>query len=193
MCCIAFVSPNIDDLISWEYLNGTEPNWITKSYNMSKYLNGTCYVGFYYGTDDSGTVGEGFYVDNIKITVDGEIIFEDDGTNKSWIFDGFTREPVLPIINQPPDIWIEQDATENITWVVTETSGMYKVLKNNTEVVSLGSYEIGEELTVLIYTSDLKDWNYTIVVNDTLGNEVSDQVNITVQTYFQSCYYQWCC
>jgi len=29
---IAFVSPNIDDLISWEYLNGTEPNWITKSY-----------------------------------------------------------------------------------------------------------------------------------------------------------------
>ena len=180
---IAFVSLDINGkLISWEYLNGTEPNWITKSYNISKYLNGTCYVGFYYDTNDSG-VGEGFYVDNIKITVDGTTIFEDDGTNETWIFEGFTREPMPPIIDQPFDIQIEQSAIGNITWVVTETHpDMYWVLRNSKEVVSPGTYKNGEELKVPINTSALGIWNYTIFASDISGEEASDQVNITVQT-----------
>jgi hypothetical protein len=169
-------------LISWEYLNGTELNWITKSYNLSKFFNGSCYVGFYYRTNDSG-IGEGFYVDNIEITVDGETILDDDGTNESWRLYGFTREndTIPPVINNPDDIQIEQDYPENITWVVTETSGMYKVLKDSTEVVSLTPYTNGEELKVPIDTSALGTWYYTIIVNGTSGNEVSDEVKIPVQ------------
>jgi PGF-pre-PGF domain-containing protein len=189
---VAFVSLDIlyiDELIIWEYLNGTQPNWITKSYNMSKYINGQCYVGFYYDTNDSG-IGEGFYVDNIEITVDGETIFEDDGTNESWTLEGFIRvsdavqDTTPPVIDQPLDIQIEQNAIGYITWVVTETNpDMYWVLRNNSmEVASPKQYENGEELQVPIDTSALGICDYTIFANDTSGNNASDQVNITVQT-----------
>jgi PGF-pre-PGF domain-containing protein len=181
---IAFVSLDIDgnddELISWEYLNGTESNWVNKSYNISKYLNGTCYVGFYYDTNESG-YGDGFYVDNIEITVDGTTIFEDDGTNESWILGGFIRQPA-PIINQPFNIQIEQGATENITWVVTEAfQNMYWVLRGSTEVVTPEPYTSGVELQVPINTSALGTWYYTIFANDTSGNVTSDEVKITVQ------------
>ncbi len=185
---IAFLTLNFSPLYGLEgKINGTEDDWIDKSYDISTY-KGFKYIGFNYQTDTSGIGGEGFYVDNIIITVDGETILDDDGTNESWKLDGFTRvsEPVHdstpPVINNPDDIQIEQDYPENITWVVTETSGMYKVLKDSTEVVSLTQYTNGEELKVPIDTSALGTWYYTIIVNDTSGNEVSDQVNITVQT-----------
>ena len=173
--------PELKELIGWT-LNGTQTDWTIKSYDLSPFANSSYqeYIGFYYETDKSGTIKDGFYVDNIKIIINGITVFDDDGTNESWIFKGFSREPAS-IINQPLDIWIEQDATENITWVVTETSGMYKVLKNNTEVVSLSSYINGEELKVPIDTSALKVWNYTIFVYDTSDNETSDEVKITVQ------------
>ena len=175
---MAFISydPNVKDVFG-ERLNGTQ-DWTTKSYNLDPYY-GILYVGFYYRTDDSGTIKDGFYVDNIEIIVNGETILDDDGTNTTWIFNNFSREPAS-IINQPLDIWIEQDATENITWVVTETSGLYKVLRDSTEVVSPTSYENGEELKVPINTSALGTWHYTIFANDTSGSETSDEVKVTV-------------
>ncbi len=136
---MAFISydPELKQLFGWK-LNGTQTDWTTKNYDLDPFSD-VLYIGFYYKTDDSGTIKDGFYVDNIKITVNGETILDDDGTNKTWIFKGFSRKPAT-IINQPLDIWIEQDATENITWVVTETSGMYNVSKDSTEVVSSTSY-----------------------------------------------------
>ena len=174
--------PKKIELIGWK-LNGTQTDWTIEDFNLTPFANSSYqeYIGFYYYTDKSGTIKDGFYVDNIKITINGVTKLDDDGTNTTWKFEGFSREPTS-IINQPLNIWIEQGATENITWVVTETSGMYKVLKDSTEVFSPKSYENGEELKVPIDTSELRTWNYTIVVNDTLGNVVSDQVNITVQT-----------
>ncbi len=179
--------PNIIELFGFK-LNGTQTDWTIEDFNLTPFANSSIqeYIGFYYETDKSGTIKDGFYVDNIEITVNGETKFFDDGTNESWIFRGFTPEndtvqDTPPVIDQPPDIQIEQSATENITWVVTETSGMYKVLKDSTEVVSLRQYTNGDELKVLIDTSELRTWDYTIVVNDTSGNEVSDEVKITVQ------------
>ena len=185
---IAFLSLNLSHLYRLEEkINGTEDDWIDKSYDISIY-KGFKYIGFNYQTDHSGIGGEGFYVDNIVITVDGETILDDDGTNESWILDGFTRvsetvqDTTPPVINNPENISIEQGATENITWVVTETNpDMYWVLRDSKEVFTPKQYENGVELQVLINTSALGTWHYTIFANDTSGNETSDEVKITVQ------------
>ncbi|MBC2699576.1 MAG: PGF-pre-PGF domain-containing protein [ANME-2 cluster archaeon] len=176
---MAFISydPNVKQLFGWK-LNGTQTDWTTKSYDLSPFSD-VLYIGFYYETDDSGTIKDGFYVDNIEITVNGATILDDDGTNTTWKFVRFSREPTT-IINQPIDIWIEQDATENITWIVTETSGFYKVLNDSTEVVSSTQYTNGDELQVPINTTTLGTWNYIIIANDTSGNETSDEVKVTV-------------
>ena len=189
---LPFISydPNIIDLIGWK-LNGTQTDWTIEDFNLTPFANSSNpeYIGFYYETNKTSTTRDGFYVDNIEITVNGETIFFDDGESgySNWTFEGFVQvndtvqDTTPPVIDQPPNIQIEQSATENITWVVTETSGMYKVLKDSTEVVPLKSYTNGDELKVLIDTSELRTWNYTIVVNDTSGNVVSDEVKITVQ------------
>ena len=187
---IAFISydENIIELITLEMIfNGTQSDLFTKSYDLSSFTGEQCYIGFYYETDNSG-IGEGFYVDNIEITVDSKIIFYDDGESgyNNWTLVGFTRisdqDTTPPIINNPSDIQIEQDALGSITWAVTETNpNNYWVLRNSTEVlVPPTNYENNEELTVLINTSALGIWNYTIYANDTSGNESNDLVNITV-------------
>ena len=179
---LAFIADNFEYLPTPEIINGTQSNWTIKSYDISTYNKGQWDIGFYYETDDSGTLRDGFYVDNIEITADGVTLFEDDGTNEAWIFKGFIRQPA-PIINQPPDIWIEQNATGNITWIVTETNpNMYWVLlSDGTEVVTPKTYENGEELQVPINTSALGTWYYTIFANDDSGNNASDEVKITVK------------
>ena len=189
----AFVSKNIDDtLYSWENITGSQPNWKPMSYNLSLFFNGTCYVGFYYKTNDS-EISKGFWVDNIEITVDKETIFFDDGVSRrsNWTFDGFIpdndTDTKAPLIDNPDDIPIEQDTKGSITWTVTETHpDKYWVLRNTTEVnstevvVTPENYYNNSKLTVPINTSVLGVWNYTIFANDTSGNNASDQVKITV-------------
>ncbi|MCL7412368.1 MAG: PGF-pre-PGF domain-containing protein [ANME-2 cluster archaeon] len=189
---IAFISydNNIIELITWDILNGTQSDWITKSYDLSSFTGKQSYIGFYYETDNSG-IGEGFYVDNIKITVDDKILLYDDGESGygNWTLAGFTQrsdtvqDTTPPVINNPSDVQIEQDVTGSITWIITETyPDKYWVLRNSTEIVAPADYENNEELTVPINTSALGIWNYTIFCNDTSGNETSDQVNITITT-----------
>jgi PGF-pre-PGF domain-containing protein len=178
---LAFLSPNLKNLSTPGKINGTQSDWTNKSYDISTYTGGQWNFGFYYETDDSGTLKDGFYVDNIEITADGVTLFDDDGTNENWIFNGFIRQPA-PIINQPLDIWIEQNATGNITWIVTETNpNMYWVLRDSIEVVTPKTYASGEELLVPINTSALGTWYYTISANDDSGNNASDEVKITVK------------
>jgi len=186
---IAFLTLNFSPLYGLEgKINGTEDDWIDESIDISTYKGFKWYVGFNYQTDTSGIGGEGFYVDNIIITVDGETILDDNGTNESWTLDGFTREnetiqdSIPPVINNLSDIQIELDATGYITWVVTEEyPNKYWVMRNSTEVIeSPKDYQNKAELAVPINTSTLGIWNYTIFVNDTSGNNASAQVEIEV-------------
>ena len=187
---LAFLSFDLIKLNTPEKINGTQSDWIDKSYDISTYTGGKWYVGFNYQTDDSGIGGEGFYVDNIEIIADGVTLLDDDGTNETWIFEGFTQvndtvqNTTPPVINNPDDIQIELDATGYITWVITEeTPNMYWVLRDNTEVVvTPKTYGTGEELQVPINTSALGTCDYTIFANDTSGEETSDEVTITVKT-----------
>jgi len=184
---LAFISydPNVKELHGWK-LNGTQEDWTTKKYDLDPFSN-VLYIGFHYKTYESGTIKDGFYVDNIEITVNGERRLYDDGTDDNWILENFTRvsetiqDRTLPVINNPDDIQIELGATEYITWVVTEANpDIYTVLKDNTEVVSPTPYTNGEELKVTIDPNTLETCHYIIIANDTSGNETSDEVNITV-------------
>ncbi|MCD4809769.1 MAG: PGF-pre-PGF domain-containing protein [Methanosarcinales archaeon] len=190
---LAFCSPNVtSNLIGKEYLNGTtHSEWETIEYNIYSLINvgEENYIGFNYQTDNISNGGEGFYVDNIVITVDGNTILDDNGTNESWIMDNFTRynDTKPPDINKPEDIQIEKGGSGSIIWTITEIfPDKYWVLKNSTEVNSTevippSNYKDKAELTVPINTSELGIWNYTIFANDTSGNNASDQVKITVK------------
>ncbi|MCD4845030.1 MAG: PGF-pre-PGF domain-containing protein, partial [Methanosarcinales archaeon] len=88
-----------------------------------------------------------------------------------------------PILSQPEDQTIEQGSAYEITWMIDGTDpGQYLVLRNGTEVVIPTDYQCdGDIITIQVDTSTLDIWNYTIFANDTSGNTVNDQVNITIQ------------
>ncbi len=87
------------------------------------------------------------------------------------------------MLSQPEDQTIEQGSTYVITWVINGTyPGQYLVLRDGTEVVVPTDYQCdGDNITIQVDTSTLGIWNYTIFANDTSGNTVTDQVNITIQ------------
>jgi PGF-pre-PGF domain-containing protein len=87
------------------------------------------------------------------------------------------------VISQPEDQEIKQGSAYKITWMINGTDpGQYRVLRNGTEVVVPTDYQCdGDFITIQVDTSTLGIWNYTIFANDTSGNTVTDQVNITVE------------
>jgi len=92
------------------------------------------------------------------------------------------KDNTPPVITTPPDQTVEQGSTKYITWNVTDTNpNKYWVLRNGAQVVAPTDYTSGADFDVQINTSTLGDWNYTIVANDTAGNEAIDEVIITVR------------
>ncbi len=76
---------------------GTQSNWATTSWDISGFTGDRWYFGFLYKTDASG-VGNGFYVDNIKIDTNTGTIFSDNGENPDrWQMFGFNLEDEYPI------------------------------------------------------------------------------------------------
>ena len=91
------------------------------------------------------------------------------------------KDDTLPVITTPPDQTVEVDSTAYITWNVTDTNpNKYWVLRNGAQVVAPTDYTSGVDFNVQIDTSTLGSWNYTIFANDTVGNEATDEVIITV-------------
>jgi PGF-pre-PGF domain-containing protein len=92
-----------------------------------------------------------------------------------------SEDTTSPIIASPHDHSVEINAAKNITWIITEKNpDKYRVLRNDTEVISPTSYKSGVGINISINTSTLGVWNYTIFANDTLANTAKGQVNITV-------------
>jgi len=96
------------------------------------------------------------------------------------------NDSVSPVISNPVDKPVEQCIDqcmpEYITWNITEIHpGMYRVLRNGTQVVPPTSYASDVNFIVRIDTNISGIWNYTIIANDTSKNTASDQVNITVR------------
>ncbi|NYT00846.1 MAG: hypothetical protein GKB99_03890, partial [Methanocellales archaeon] len=88
---------------------------------------------------------------------------------------------VPPSITEPPDQTVELERTSYITWILTETNPKYYwIIRNGVQIVPPTAWTSGVEVTVPIDTSTLGIWNYTIFANDTVGQESSDEVIITV-------------
>lgn len=73
-------------------ITGTSDGWVDAEFDLSAYSGKKMELKFEYETDPY-SFGQGFYVDNIVVTADGNIIFSDDveGTPK-FTLNGFTRD-----------------------------------------------------------------------------------------------------
>lgn len=178
------------------HYTGTQEEKI--QYEMVNNFIGYKYMGYYYRTDDI-EYGDGFCVDNIQLYSSDleKILFYDNGENTAdkWILDGFTLESenvsynrTLMEITPHSDMTIEKGANWTITWIISITdpdmANKYWVYKNDTMnstlYVSPTDYQSFEIIQVTVDTTIQGTWNYTIFVNDTSSNIISDQVNITI-------------
>ncbi len=94
-----------------------------------------------------------------------------------------SEEPVTPgvHIDSPSDVTYEYGDTGNsITWNPTSTNetDSYTITMNGTEVES-GDWD-GTAITIDVDGLSLGTYVYSLTVNDTLGNEASDTVNVFV-------------
>lgn len=69
---------------------GCSDGWVNEKIDLSEYAGQEILLQFRYMTD-WGTSLEGFFVDNIKVTADDIVIFEDDAENgeDNWLNDGW--------------------------------------------------------------------------------------------------------
>jgi parallel beta-helix repeat protein len=134
----------------------------------------------------------------------------DDGTNNSWYSplmlvgnywddllgsDNYTIDgtagsidlfPIIeidlpPVINHPDDVEYEEGTDENtISWEVYDLDPSIYIIYLNDLEVERSSWVFLNEITINIDSLPAGTHNYTIVVNDSNGNMVTDAVFVTV-------------
>ncbi|MCS1351890.1 immune inhibitor A [Mechercharimyces sp. CAU 1602] len=73
------------------YDDTTEGNWVTEELDLSAFTNKKVQIQFNYVTD-GGLALEAFYIDNIKLTADGETLLEDNADDKTvFTLNGFEK------------------------------------------------------------------------------------------------------
>ncbi|WP_018416446.1 immune inhibitor A domain-containing protein [Teredinibacter turnerae] len=73
-------------------ITGATPGWVEAQFDLSPYVGAVVELGFYYVTD-SYVSNPGFYMDDIKVEVDGvsTLLGDADGED-AFIYDGFTKD-----------------------------------------------------------------------------------------------------
>ena len=85
-----------------------------------------------------------------------------------------------PTITHPDDISGLESVTETISWTITdESSGTYTIERDGTQV-ALGNWESGDTVTYDVSESGAGSHTYIITCVDASGNEVSDEVEVTL-------------
>lgn len=78
-----------------------------------------------------------------------------------------------PTCNSPDNAtYLAQTVNKKISWVITDvldTSGWYRVFKNNSLYLSWSNWTIGINLNVTVDTSKVGTWKYIIQYNDSQG------------------------
>jgi len=92
----------------------------------------------------------------------------------------FVSDVSPPIINHPSDIvYNHTDTGHSITWMPIDLyPSSFKVLCNGTVILDSGWN--GSSITVSVDGLELGRYNFTILVKDTSGNSVTDEVWVTV-------------
>ena len=89
---------------------------------------------------------------------------------------------ISPVISGPDNQLIEQGGIGNIIWTINDTNhDKYWIMRNDTMVVSPTDYQNSISINVMIDTSTLGIWYYTIFANDTWGNTACDHTVITIE------------
>jgi len=145
------------------------------------------YIPFKFYNGDGMDFGESDYL---------EFTSSDSGINSrrpTLRFDYLLEAPFYPPeVNSPPDKDLKQGFTgENITWIPTErTNGTdsYVVYRNGS-IFQSGSWSNQTPIIVSIDSINqiLGVHNFTIFINDTLGNNATDSVFVTITVN----YYYW--
>ncbi|TFG17226.1 MAG: hypothetical protein EU530_10940 [Promethearchaeota archaeon] len=91
-------------------------------------------------------------------------------------------------ISHPPDITVKQNDNLSISWFVTissVTTPTYDVYRNGIVYISGFEWELIEgtgDISIIIDTGvSLGVYNYTIVVKDGAGHQISDEVLVTIE------------
>ncbi|MFQ5980197.1 MAG: hypothetical protein ACE5OZ_18850 [Candidatus Heimdallarchaeota archaeon] len=91
-----------------------------------------------------------------------------------------TRDPTIPVIDHPADITFEEATPgHSITWHPRDQNPHSYVLYQNETIIQAGGWT-GGNITVSLEDLSVGLYNYTLVVNDTYGNQVSDIVWVTI-------------
>ncbi|MHA1732102.1 MAG: hypothetical protein ACTSU5_09165 [Promethearchaeota archaeon] len=94
------------------------------------------------------------------------------------------KENAAPAITHPADLSYEENSTGNaIEWTVyddTARGQSYVVLRNGTSYVETSNWTAGVPVSVPVDGLSPGTWNFTILVSDGLGGQVSDTVIVIV-------------
>ncbi|WP_462410285.1 immune inhibitor A domain-containing protein [Neobacillus sp. Marseille-QA0830] len=96
---VDFIGDDTDEVRSSSAYETTKGEWVDKSYDLSEFAGKKVKLVFEYVTD-GGLAPNGFGLDNLQLTVDGQVVFSDDaeGTPKVTlngfeVSDGYINKP----------------------------------------------------------------------------------------------------
>jgi hypothetical protein len=185
--CWVEISTNGDD---WDalgdYFNGTEPEWIAKTYDLTDYSGQRVFIRFRLDTNSSGT-DEGWYVDDISVSGDiqtgdeGLVVYDftaaprGDGLMVSWSAD--KEEGVLGydlyrrVVNDGSDGFSAISGVSGNRSITDESAGYVKV--NDELIKGDGEYRYFDENLepgkMYRYVLEAVYENVNVAVGDTTG------------------------
>ncbi|MHA1224301.1 MAG: right-handed parallel beta-helix repeat-containing protein [Candidatus Heimdallarchaeaceae archaeon] len=184
---------NSDNLL---ILNNTFQNninytiYLSSSVTNSSLYNNSFYLSNLNGTSqayDSG-INNVWYnstelIGNLWSDWNGTGSYSIDGTALS--LDLYPIDYQLQLIETPEDYsFLENTSGYNLIWVAMDNNpDFYKIYRNDTEIQT-GTWSSGIPISLSIDGLSVGVYNYTILLNDTLGNTIKDTVWVTVTENF---------
>lgn len=93
----------------------------------------------------------------------------------------FEVDDSAPIINHPHDILIDlNEKFANVTWNPNDSHPLNYTIYQNGTIIESGTWYNGLDIILLINTTQIACYNYTIIVIDSLGNSVSDTIIVQI-------------
>lgn len=159
----------------------------TLEWNVTSYENGT-YIVKRDGTEvDSGDI---IHWENISIQVNTSDI-------RNWHYTIFATNPVglngsnsvivhirdnlAPTIENPKDLLsLEQYSSYTLEWNITEVNNGSYIIKRNGTKVHFNDFFHWINISISADTTQIGDWNYTIIATDSSNNTTSNTIIINI-------------
>jgi len=101
----------------------------------------------------------------------------------------FSHAQGFDSISSPPDITVKKGKDSSITWrvsITTVSNPTYGIYNNSIVYFEGYTWELGSDdtasFTIYLDTSTVGVYNYTIKVQDGLGNSIQDEVIVTIES-----------